>query len=272
MVRTSNFIRNNVERFSGFEAQYERFRPTPPSVVVDVLTAYCGKKPSLVLDVGSGTGLSSFVWHGHADRVIGMEPNVGMRRQAQAKLNALADSSISFGDNYSYQLEIESETVDIITCSQSFHWMEPRSTLTEFARVLKPKGVFAAYDCDWPPTIDIGLETAYMRLFNRIEEIAATLRDPSAAHKFEKENHLQNLRQSRLFRFVKEVVFHHQELLDAERYFGLALTQGGLQAVMRARPMELQAEINAFQQQVTDFFQNRTHPVWFSYRMRLGVK
>ena len=41
-------------------------------------------------------------------------------------------------------------SADIVTCSQSFHWMEPEPTLAEIARILRPGGVFAAYDYDWP--------------------------------------------------------------------------------------------------------------------------
>lgn len=51
-------------------------------------------------------------------------------------------------------LGLPDDSVDIITCSQSFHWMEPQSTLREFARVPRPGGIFVAYDCDWPPVLD----------------------------------------------------------------------------------------------------------------------
>ena len=34
---------------------------------------------------------------------------------------------------------------------QALHWMEPAPTFGEVARLLRPGGVFAALDCDWPP-------------------------------------------------------------------------------------------------------------------------
>jgi len=37
---------------------------------------------------------------------------------------------------------------DIVTCSQSLHWMVPESTFAEVARILRPGGVFATYDYD----------------------------------------------------------------------------------------------------------------------------
>ncbi|HLQ29446.1 MAG TPA: hypothetical protein VK140_09445 [Ktedonobacteraceae bacterium] len=39
--------------------------------------------------------------------------------------------------------------------------MEPESTLAEVARMLRPGGIFAAYDYQWPPTVDWKVEPAY---------------------------------------------------------------------------------------------------------------
>src|ERR1700685_3598340 len=40
---------------------------------------------------------------------------------------------------------------DIVTASQAMHWFDPELALPEIARLLRPGGVLAAYDCDWPP-------------------------------------------------------------------------------------------------------------------------
>ncbi len=55
----------------------------------------------------------------------------------------------------------------IVTCSQSFHWMEPHSTLAEIARILRPGGVFSAYDYQWPPTVHWQAETAFNTFIDR---------------------------------------------------------------------------------------------------------
>ena len=57
---------------------------------------------------------------------------------------------------------------DVVTCSQSFHWMEAEPTLAEAVRILRPGGVFAAYDYDWPPIVHWEVEAAFEELLVRV--------------------------------------------------------------------------------------------------------
>lgn len=270
----NNIHTNNVERFAGFSVLYDESRPTPPKEVIQILTRYLSYKPKKLVDVGCGTGLSSFIWLGHAHEIIGIEPNDDMRQvaidnwQAQKKPNTLR-----FEKGLSHQLQLESDTVDVITCSQSFHWMDPQPTLKEFARILKPGGVFAAYDCDWPPTFNKDIEESYRKIIafadTRVSQLSL---EEKRAYKWNKEEHLQQIRQSGLFSFSKEIVFHHWEMCDANRYTNIALSQGGLQTALKLGEKELPALVNKFRTQVEKAFDGKSQEVLFSYRMRLGIK
>ena len=273
MIPEGNII-GNVERFSGFENDYDKFRPEGPQIVVEILTKYLGGRPSVVGDLGCGTGLSSFIWKDHADRIIGVEPNNDMIKKAKDKLCHLSDAShISFVQGYSNQLDMDSGTVDVITCSQSFHWMEPVSTLNEVSRVLRKDGIFAVYDCDWPPTVNWNIEDQYIRLMDKVDAIIAQLtNENNMTKKWSKEEHLKNMIESKAFRFTKEIVFHNKETCNAERYVGLALSQGGLQSVHKLGSTELNNDIGIFKSNVQSYFRGKTLDVIFSYRMRLGVK
>lgn len=266
--------KSNINRFSGFEDTYDRYRPAAPPAVIEILTNYLGRKPSVVVDVGCGTGLSSFIWKEHAERIIGVEPNADMRGKALEKLSRQQHAShFSFIAGYSNQLELKSGTADLITCSQSFHWMEPVSTLQEAARVLRENGIFAAYDCDWPPSASWSVEDSYMKLLAQADAVIAQLAPKdSIAHKRDKNEHLRHIAASGAFRFTKELVFHHTEACDAERYVGLALSQGGVQTAKKLASTVLDADIAAFKEQVEQYFGGRTLDVRFGYRMRLGVK
>lgn len=47
------------ERFSGFADLYDEVRPTPPADLGLLMASYLGREPEVVVDFGSGTGLSS---------------------------------------------------------------------------------------------------------------------------------------------------------------------------------------------------------------------
>ncbi|MZQ87043.1 methyltransferase domain-containing protein [Paenibacillus sp. 5J-6] len=267
-VRTSN-----VQRFAGFGALYDQNRPTAPQEVVKLITTYLQHKPQTVVDVGCGTGLSTFIWLDEAKQIIGVEPNDDMRSVAISKWESIhKPDNMRFVKRLSHELELPSASADVITCSQSFHWMEPQSTLREFARVLRPGGIFAAYDCDWPPALDWKIEEQYKRLLALGDARALELAPPEQqAHKWDKEGHLQQIRDSGLFRYAREIVFHNWETCDAERYASLAFSQGGLQTALKLGAAELQAEFSAFREQVAEAFGGEEREILFGYRLRMGV-
>ena len=89
----------NTERFSGFAELYDIHRPKPPEVIVDLLTQVAAKQHPVVVDLGSGTGLSTLLWTRVAAEVVGVEPNADMRfRPSAAPPNpARAPSDLSKG-------------------------------------------------------------------------------------------------------------------------------------------------------------------------------
>lgn len=265
---------SNVERFKGYQNMYDRHRPEAPRLVTGILTGYLGRRPSLVADLGCGTGLSTFIWQHEADRVIGVEPGDDMRGRALEKWDALGrPEHIAFIPGYSNALSLADGEADLITCSQSFHWMEPSSTLKEAGRVLRPGGIFAAYDCDWPPVLEPGIETKYHELIDQAEAVIQhTVRDGDRAFKWDKAQHLNRIKSSGEFRFAREIVFHNMERCDAERYVGLTLSQGGIQTVLRLGGGEMDEAIAAYREQVERYFNGRTLETLFGYRMRLGIK
>ncbi|WP_010278249.1 class I SAM-dependent methyltransferase [Paenibacillus senegalensis] len=265
---------HNVDRFNGFQEDYDRHRPTAPSRVAHFITHYLQRTPRLVLDVGCGTGLSSFIWKGYAGQIVGIEPNAGMLAKAKDKWEREGKPvSIAFREGYSNALDIPSGSADVITCSQSFHWMEPVSTLREFARVLSDGGVFAAYDCDWPPSSSWRVETSYLQLMQHADQLIDQLvSKEEQAVKRNKEEHLQRIRESGHFRFTKEIVFHNEESCTADRYIGLALSQGGVQTALKLGANELQDALETFRREVEEYFQQQTLTVAFGYRMRIGIK
>ena len=73
---------------------------------------------------------------------------------------------MSFVEGYADNTGLEAGSADIVTCAQSFHWMDPRSVLPEVARLLRPGGVFAAYDYDVVPVIEPRVDAAFSRVID----------------------------------------------------------------------------------------------------------
>lgn len=265
---------SSVKRFSGFADIYDKHRPETPFTVVDILLGYLQREPSLVVDLGCGTGLSTFIWKDYSKNVIGIEPNLDMLNMAKNKLQLSSGiNNISFQQGISNNLILESNSVDIVTCSQSFHWMEPISTLKEVSRVLVDGGIFAAYDNDWPPSVDWLIEDEYIKLLKKVYEVIdATSEEHEKATHWNKSEHLKRIKDSNRFRFSKEIVFHNVEKSDAERYIGLALSQGALQTVLKQGISEIDNDIENFKSIVRQRFNNEERDLVFSYRMRMGIK
>jgi len=261
----------NADRFKGFASLYDNTRPAAPKYVVDVLKRYLGGNPQTVVDMGCGTGLSTLIWSDVAEKIIGVDPSDDMI--AKAITNTEKIKNIELVRAFSDKTELNSGLADIVTCSQSFHWMEPNSTLDEVNRLLKPAGVFAVYDCDWPPVCSTAVEIAYNNLEEKEDTIEAT--NPEYKDTFiqyPKDCHLDNIRKSGYFEYAREIVFANTESCDADRYYKIALSQGGIQSILKKNPDLIAMELAAFKAEVEKHFQDKVLPIDFCYRLRLGVK
>ena len=259
----------NASRFLGFAGLYENVRPSVPAAACGILVDYFGKKPSTTVDLGCGTGLSTIVWKDKSERIIGIEPSDDMLATARHK----EAENISFIQAFSDHTTLPEDTADIVVCSQSFHWMEPQSTLAEVNRILKPGGVFATIDCDWPPVCDWRAESAYCELMSKVHHIESEhARIRESFRRWDKNEHLSNIINSGYFRYCREIVFLNQEKGDANRFIGLALSQGGLQTILKTQPSLIEADLELFEKKIQAIFNNREFMIGFCYRMRVGIK
>ena len=261
---------DTVQRFSGFAADYDAYRPTPPPVIADILCAFAqAARPGLVVDIGCGTGLSTRLWSGRAARVVGIDPSPDMLAQACA---ATTNPAISYCAGTSGATGLAGGQADIVTCSQSLHWMEPAETFAEAARLLRPGGVFAAYDCDWPASVgswrvmaaEAELAAAATRVHNE-RGFAPGLK------RWDKSGHLARMRECGRFRYVTEQVFHSVERGNAKRFVRLLLTQGVIQTLLKHGLSEDEIGVTAFRALAEAELGSALRDWYFSYRMRIGV-
>src|SRR5437764_12821928 len=120
-------MRDSSDVWTGKASSYNRVRPTPPPALLDLLTQLIGMPhPALVVDVGSGTGLSTAIWGERAEWMIGIEPNADMRKEAVHKaLDHPYAAQISYREGVAHQTGPPDECADIVTTAQPLHWREP---------------------------------------------------------------------------------------------------------------------------------------------------
>jgi SAM-dependent methyltransferase len=288
-----------VVRFADLAEEYDAARPHPPAQIAEVLRQWSGADTPDVVDVGAGTGLSAAIWAGVARSVIALEPGDGMRAVARRRLglapepastvtpdggspdgrsspdgdsladSRTADTRFSVVAGSAEQTGLGDSCADIVTASQAMHWFDAARALPEIVRILRPGGVFAAYDCDWPPCIDWETDAAYTAFDSRVTELetARGLRPPHAG----KSGHLGRITDSGLFRFATEIAVHSKEQGDARRLAGLALSLGGTAALLEARVSADEIGLTALRE-VAGRRLPDPRTWWWTYRVRLAVK
>jgi SAM-dependent methyltransferase len=251
---------------AGFAAGYDRNRPRPPAALLDLLSRYArADRPALVVDLGCGTGLSARAWSGRAERVIGVEPNPAMLAAAEAA------PGVEYVQAFAQETGLPESSADIVTCSQSLHWMEPRPVFEEAARLLRRGGVFAAYDYDWPPLVDPEIDRAYADYQERRRLLRAQRGIQRGADRWPKHGHLDRMRESGCFAWCRELVLHSVEPGDAERIGGFARSLGLPVAVGDDAELERALGIDELEAVAQRVLGDRTVPFVFGYRVRLGV-
>ncbi len=261
LLRTSGYSGD------GFAAGYDSHRPAPPAALLDVLCLEAQvERPQFVVDFGSGTGLSTRAWAERADEVVGVEASPEMRDQAEAATSA---KSVRFVQAFAQETGLPEGVADIVTCSQSFHWMEPEPTLAEAARVLRSGGVFAAYDYDWPPVVHWEVEAAFEEMLRRVGRLRA---GPRGQMLYSKEGHLDRIRESGHFRHAREIVLHSRDQGSAERIVGMALSLGPMVVLLQEGTTEEEIGLAALREASTRVLGEREVEIFLGYRVRLGVK
>jgi SAM-dependent methyltransferase len=250
----------------GFADRYDAVRPRSPAVLVELLPLLAGvERPALVVDLGAGTGLSTRAWAASADAVFGVEPNAAMRRRAEAATDA---PNVRYVGASSYATGLEDGAADLVTCSQSFHWMEPQATLAEVGRILRPGGVFCAYEYT-------SLQTPFWepeRAWAAMREAVGRLR---AERGLDREKRrwpiaVERLEEAGCFDDCRELALHGVEEGDADRLVGLALSEGSVTTLLAAGATEDEIGLTRLREVAAARMGARPCPWLLGYRAVVG--
>lgn len=250
-------------RFTGFADVYEQSRPTLPKQTFEILKKY---KESIetIVDIGCGTGLSTKVCEEFAKNVIGIDPSEDMLTLAKKK----ESSKLKFIQGTGEKTYLPDSMADIVICSQAFHWMKKEETLNEVYRILKPNGIFAIIYAKYPPIINKQLEELYLNIVNKAKKIE-NFEEKILVNK---EKHIDSMKNSNLFTYVREIFFYNTEIYDKERFKNFILSQSTVQRLIKENYELLKADLEKLDDVLENIFKGEKMEAIYSYEMDIGIK
>ena len=257
-------MEKGYERFLGFANTYDEGRPKLPEKSIEILKKYIKNDIDLIVDIGCGTGNSTEICTQFAKNVIGIEPSEDMLNKAKTKENDKLSFKKGFGDNTG----LESNSADIVICSQAFHWMNPTSTIEEVCRILKKGGIFAVIDADFIPVIDLRLE----KLIKEFHNIVTNIENEDKLIIIPQTKHLQNIIDSNKFEYCREICFENHTEYDKERFKKLLLSKSSIQKALRNNYKPIKTKVENIDVILDEVFQGKSLDALFSYKMKIGIK
>ncbi|HKE49634.1 MAG TPA: class I SAM-dependent methyltransferase [Rhodanobacteraceae bacterium] len=146
------------DHFSGHATTYREARPQYPDALFDWLAAQAPSR-GLAWDTGCGNGQASVALAERFARVFATDPSASQIGNAEARPNI--DYRVEPGE----QCSLPPASADLVTVAQALHWFDFARFFAEAERVLKPRGVLAAWayaDCRVTPAIDVLKDRVYV--------------------------------------------------------------------------------------------------------------
>ena len=157
---------------------------------------------------------------------------------------------------------------DVVTCAQSFHWMEPKATLREVARILRRDGVFAAYQYE-------ALQTPFWQLEAAFAEVRAATARLRAERGLDEGRRqwpvsIERLEHAGCFSECRELSVHGAEEGNAARLVGFALSEGSLQTLLGSDATEAEVGLDRLRAVAAETMGDLPCPWLLHYRAFIG--
>jgi len=248
------------ERFSGLADAYAKARPGYPEEVIDFVIKHCRLKAGDVLvDIGSGTGISSRVFSKRGLKVIGIEPNEEMRKQALF-INSQIEGNHQlpiYQNGSGEETGLPDHSAHAVLSAQAFHWLDPEKALAEFARILKPSGwvILIWNEGNYSHALTKDYRDLVRQYSNKELDTIVKLR----------QNGGSPLLESRLFCRGEKLIFANEQILDEQGLLNRALSSSYLCKDPAAREALINGLKELFQQKQENGF------VTLKYNLELYV-
>jgi len=242
---------------------YNTYRKPPTEEVVAEILLLAGKNQfDLIVDLGSGTGLSTVVWKDYARQVVGIEPNSRFIEVAR-RLNNY--DTVRYVEGWAHKTGLAEKSADIVTAMNSLHWMDLQSAFQEINRILKPGGLFVmlgAFDFtlyDFEAT-DHSVQLLKEKNLHKKttiqseEDVEIYFKDPS------------------LFDGRVEFIMRKKEELAPPELIGRMKTIGFVEACLAHSLGSYREDVASFNEFLAGRYRDRRIPYSTSYDVKIGRK
>src|SRR6266404_4812425 len=140
-----------MKQFDKIHDQYTKVRPSYPSEVYDEIAADLRAVPAdLAIDIACGSGQSIDGLKRIAKKIIGVD--IGPNLLADARKR---HADVTFVQGSGEAPGLDPEIADMVTIATAFYWMDRAKVVENVSSLLKPHGMFAVYNYDFPSLIDL---------------------------------------------------------------------------------------------------------------------
>ncbi len=131
----------NDSLFDGTAYYYSKYRPEFPKELIDfIVKTYQLDGTGTLLDMGCGTGLSTFPFSKYFEKIIAFDRDKEMLDVALSKNQV--NSNITFLLQSDEDIKDTSGPCKLIIASRSFHWMRQEELLQKLHKILAKNGSF----------------------------------------------------------------------------------------------------------------------------------
>jgi SAM-dependent methyltransferase len=224
-------MKSPTERFSDRVENYAKYRPDYPGAMLQYLVKSV-PAPARVADIGAGTGILTGQLLEAGYEVFAVEPNGPMAEAAERELGRR--SSFHSVPGTAEATTLESGSVDLVTCAQSFHWFDREKARFEFNRILRAGAPVAII---WNERlVDASdFQGEYEAILRRLAP-----EYPKVVHRQVTRDQIQAFFGSRQ---VQLFTFPHFQLLDREAFLGRVLSSSFVPNVGQPGHMEVMSAI-----------------------------
>lgn len=127
----------NEDKFSGKASVYAKYRPSYPDELIDWL--FEKTKAEIVADIGAGTGIFTKCLLKKPWKITAVEPNDDMLTELKHSVQNKAEIVKASAENTA----LKSNSIDLITVAQAFHWFDKELFKAECKRILHHDGFLA---------------------------------------------------------------------------------------------------------------------------------